>query len=353
MLVKRLLKISIAIIITIISYQTSYSQFDTTALSTKLERSKDKLGKDVAFMLYNNGKVMYKKEMGNLTVKTPQPIGASSQWLTAALVMTFVQEGKLSLDDKVSNYLPFFAGHFKNYITIRQCLTNYTGIQSEQGAAKLLQKNKFKTLEDEVNNFASKRDIETNAGTEFKYSNVGYDIAGRVLEVITRKSFDKLMQDRITRPLLMKNTTFTNEDYNDAVNPSTGARSTAADYINFLSMLLNKGVFNNKQILTKSSVQMLHTISADVSKIKYAPKTTEGLRYGMGEWILETSAQGKTVSVAVPSLQGTWPMIDLCRGYACVIFTKELRGEQDRGVYMDIKATIDSGFPANCKAPNP
>ena len=344
-----LLKTTFAAIFTIIFLQTSYSQFDTTALSGKLTQAKDKLGKDVAFILFSNGKVVYKKEMGNLTLKTQLPIGASSQWLTAALVMTYVQEGKLSLDDKVSNFLPNFAEHFKNYVTIRQCLTNYTGIKSEQGVGKLLQKNKFKTLEDAVDNFASKRDIETNAGTEFRYSPIGYDIAGRVLEVITRKSFDRLMQDRITRPLLMKNTTFTNEDYNAAVDPAAGARSTAADYINFLSMLLNKGVFNNKQVLTESSVEMLHTLSAEAAKIKYAPKTVEGLNYGMGEWILQTNAQGKTTAATVPSLQGTWPMVDLCRGYASVIFTKELRTEEDRNLYMDIKATIDNGFPGNCK----
>jgi CubicO group peptidase (beta-lactamase class C family) len=348
MLLKSLQK-SFIVTIFIISFHTSYAQFDTTAISTKLNQAKDKLGKDVAFILYNNGKILYKKEMGNFTVKTPQPIGASSQWLTATLVMTFVQEGKLSLDDKVTNYLPYFAEHLKNYITIRQCLTNYTGIQSDQGVAKLLQKNKFKSLEDEVNNFASRREIETNAGSEFKYSTVGYNIAGRVLEVIARKPFDRLMQDRITRPLQMRNTTFTNEDYNDAVNPATGARSTAADYINFLSMLLNKGIFNNKQILTESSIAILHTISAEAAKIKYAPKAVEGLNYGTGEWILESNAQGKTIAATVPSLQGTWPMVDLCRGYACIIFTKNLPGEQTRNLYMDIKATIDNGFPGNCK----
>ena len=349
MLLKSFLKINVTAILTIIFFQTSYSQFDTTALSAKLSQAKDKLGKDFAFILYSNGKVAYKKEMGNFTVKTPQPIGASSQWLTAALVMMYVQEGKISLDDKVSSYLPGFSQHFKNYITIRQCLTNYTGIKSEQGAAKILQKNKFKTLEAAVDNFASKRDIETNAGTEFRYSNIGYDIAGRVLEVITRKTFDRLMQDRITRPLLMKNTTFTNENYDDAIDPATGARSTATDFINFLSMLLNKGVFSNKQILTESSVEMLHTLSANAGKIKYAPKAMEGLNYAMGEWILESNAKGKTTAAVVPSLQGIWPMIDLCRGYACIIFTKELKEEPDTNTYTDIKTTIDKSFPRSCK----
>ncbi|MCW3115101.1 MAG: hypothetical protein JWR18_3497 [Segetibacter sp.] len=329
-------------------FRDGFSQIDTTAISDKLIRSKEKLGKDIAFILYKNGKIAYKKEIGKLNIKTPVPIGASSQWLTTALVLTFIQEGKLSLDDKVSTYLPIFTKYYKGYITIRQCLTNFTGVQSEQGIAKLLQKNKFHSLEEEVNEFASRRDIQTNSGSEFRYSNVGFNIAGRVLEVISRKTFDRLMQDRITRPLAMKNTTFTNENYNDAINPATGAKSSAADFINFLAMILNKGTFNNKQVLTESSVELLHTLSTEASQIKYAPAPVAGLNYGLGEWILEANAQGKPGSVAVPSLQGPWPMIDLCRSYACVIFTNEIAADQNRNLYMDIKATIDDVVGGSC-----
>ncbi|HEX8357211.1 MAG TPA: serine hydrolase domain-containing protein, partial [Segetibacter sp.] len=206
----------------------------------------------------------------------------------------------------------------------------------------------FKTLEEEVNEFASKRDIQTNAGEEFRYSNVGFNIAARVLEVVGKKPFDKLIQDRITRQIGMRGTTFSNEDYNDAVNPSNGARSTATDFTNFLAMLLGKGTFNNKQILTPASVEMLHTLTTENSKIKYAPKTVEGLNYALGEWILAADAQGKTSAVAVPSLKGTWVMMDICRGYACVIFTKDLPGEQLRNVYLDIKSTIDNSIGGNC-----
>ncbi len=340
---------AIVAIILFSSCKTAFSQFDTTTLSNKLTRSKEKLGKDIAFVLYKDGKVAYKKEIGNLNIKTPVFIGASSQWLTTALVLTFIQEGKLSLDDKVSAYLPIFTKYYKDFITIRQCLTNFTGIQSEQGIGKFFQKNKFHSLEEEVNDFASRRDIQTNAGTEFRYSNVGFNIAGRVLEVVSKKAFDRLMQDKIIRPLAMKNTTFTNENYNDAVDPAIGARSSAADFTNFLSMLLNKGTFNNKPILTEASVAMLHTLTTEASQVTYAPTQVAGLSYGLGEWILETNAQGKAIAVTVPSLQGSWPMIDLCRGYACVIFTKVLSGELSRNFYLDIKATIDDLVGGNCQ----
>nr|NKQ99573.1 beta-lactamase family protein [Escherichia coli] len=52
-----------------------------------------------------------------------------------------------------------------------------------------------------MKDFASKKDITANDGLEISYSNVGMNIAGRILEVITLRSFEQLMQERITRPL--------------------------------------------------------------------------------------------------------------------------------------------------------
>jgi CubicO group peptidase (beta-lactamase class C family) len=327
----------------------AFAQFDTTALSSQLNKSKDKLGKEVAFMLYKDGKVLYKKEIGGMTVKTPVPIGASSQWLTTALVMTYVQEGKISLDDKVSSYLPIFSKYYKGFVTIRHCLTNATGIKSEEGVAKILQKNNFATLEAEVNDFASKRDIMTNAGTETRYSNVGFNIAGRVLEVVTKRTFERLMQERIIRPLAMKNTTFTNENYNDAINPSTGAKSTASDMTNFLAMLLNKGSFNNKPVLTEASVLELQKITAEANQIKNVPKAVEGSAYGLGQWKIETTPDGKPETIAVPSLNGIWPMIDICKGYAFVLFTGAFSGEQRKDFYMNLKGIVDDNISGGCK----
>jgi hypothetical protein len=75
----------------------AFAQLDTAGLSSTLERSKDKLGKDAVFVLYNEVKVVYKKELGKLNTKSVVPAGAASQLLTTALVMTYVQEGNFLL----------------------------------------------------------------------------------------------------------------------------------------------------------------------------------------------------------------------------------------------------------------
>jgi CubicO group peptidase (beta-lactamase class C family) len=324
--------------------QVQAQQVDTAAISDRLNRSSKQLGKDFVCLVQKDGKIIYKKESQELTAKTQQDIGAASQLLTAALVLTYVQEGKLSLDDKVAKYLPFFTKYSKGYITIRHCLTHQTGVEAD---AKLFQKNKFKTLEDEAMAIASRKEIETNPGTEFKYSSVGYDLVGRVLEVISKKGFDRIMQDRVLRPLGMRGSTFTNEDFNAATNPSFGARSTANDLTNFMVMLLNKGKFNNKQVLTEESVATLLSLQAPAKEMKNAPKGSESFGFALGNWIVEAK-NDKVSAVVAPSFSGTWPMVDLCRGYSLVVLTKNLSTPPPTDFYLELKNILDEALPAKC-----
>ena len=62
-------------------------------------------------------------------------------------------------------------------------------------------------------------DIAANPSTEFFYSNLGPNIAARVLEIISKKSFERLMRERITSPLKMRSTNFANQE-GGATNPS-------------------------------------------------------------------------------------------------------------------------------------
>ena len=111
------------------------------------------MGKKSVVLVHKDGKTIFQKETGEeFKVESAEAIGSASKWLTVALVMTFVDKGELSLDAPVSRYLPVFASYSKSYITIRHCLANVTGIESEQKkVSKLLTKKKFATLEEEVN----------------------------------------------------------------------------------------------------------------------------------------------------------------------------------------------------------
>jgi CubicO group peptidase (beta-lactamase class C family) len=254
-----------------------------------------------------------------------------------------VQEGKLSLDDNVGKYLPIFPKWMKGYITIRHCLSHTTGIESEkQGAGKLFQKKSFATLEEEVNYYAEKRAIANNPGVWFQYDQVGPAIAGRVLEVITKKKFDRLAQEKLFRPLTMRITSFSN--YSSAISPFDGAKSSAIEYTHFLNMLLNKGMFNGKPILTEASIAEMMKLQTGDALNKYTPSFMNGYSYGLGTW--RETTDGKVVNCVSQNTPFVW--IDYCRGYACVLLAKKERGLLKRELYDQLKTAIDAQIGAGC-----
>jgi CubicO group peptidase (beta-lactamase class C family) len=336
-------------VISVVSFllllQPLRAQYNWSELDTELQAKQKLLGNNVVAMIWKGDSLVYKKEMGSFNSKTQAPIASCSKWLTAALVMQFVDEGKISLDDPVVKYLPYFEKYFKSYITIRQCLSHTTGIEDEGGTLKkLLQRKKFATLEEEVANLAA-RDIRAKPGIDFWYGGVGLNIAGRVLEVVSKKKFDILIKSKLLNPLAMRKTSFSNQ--NGAVNPSGGAISTADDYMHFLVMLLNKGKYNAVQVLSENSVNEMMKVQTNASQIKYAPKAASGFNYASGSWVMEDDRNGVATSLASPGLFGTWPMIDFCRGYAYIVFVKNLLGDERADAHLDIKQIIDSQIP--CK----
>lgn len=326
---------------------SGFPQYNFGDLDALLKQNQKALNNNFAMVVWKDGKVVYQKQTTDFTAKTQAPIANSGNWLIAALVMEFVDEGKISLDDKVSRYIPIFATYMKSYITIRNCITNTTGARPDAGVAKIFDKSKHTSLEDEITDYA-KTEIQANPGTEFYYSNMGPDIAARVLEIVSKKSFDRLIMEKILRPLKMRGTSFSNED-GGAVNPSGGARSSAADYINFLSMLLNKGMFEGKQILSEKSVNEIETAHFTELPVKYTPKMAEGLHYGLGAWIEETDSDGKPSVLSCNSFLGTYPFIDNCRHYAAIIIVQKPQPEQKKEFYTQLKETVDSQINSSCK----
>ena len=147
----------------------------------------------------------------------------------------------------------------------------------------------------------------------------------------------------------MNKTTFA-ELNGGPVNPSGGAKSTADDYMKFLVMLLNKGKYNGIQILSEKAVSQMMQVQVQnkPEQIKSAPKAAEGYTYASGSWVVEEK-NGIATSLASPGLFGTWPMIDFCRGYAYIVFVKNLLGEERANVHRELKKIVDKQISSACK----
>jgi CubicO group peptidase (beta-lactamase class C family) len=318
-------------------------QLNLFAQSTTVDGLVDqgkKLYGAIAVLATKDGKPVYQKELGDYTINTQEKVGVASSWFTAALVMYMVDQGKIKLDDKVSKYLPIYEKYSKGYLTIRHCLSNTTGLEAEKGGIqKIFQKTKFASLEEQVNAFASKREIVANPGEQYYYSNIGLNIAARILEVVSKKSFDRLATEKLFRPVTMKKTSFANETI---VDPTSGAISTAADYCKFLTMLMNKGTYNGKLVLTEKSVATLLSIQQNNAAIVYNPHGVEKSGHAFGSWVDDKVFYA-------PGFQGSFAFLDTCRSLAGTIVVKSNPKEEKIDYYRQVEEALKPLAEETCR----
>ncbi|MEA5403962.1 serine hydrolase domain-containing protein [Arcicella sp. DC2W] len=337
----------------------AFGQEQYAKLNQWLENNVDEMGGRAILMVYQDGKIVYshavnqmnnrQKILGKLiasrqgktadfsdyTPDSKQPIASCSKWLSAALVMTFVDEGKLKLTDTVGKFLPILSKNGKGAITIKQCLSHTTGILSPDLRENLKEMRAIKTMDEAIEQIAQ-YPMEGQAGKVFRYSNTGLQIAGAVIEKISGKSFETLFAERIALPLEMKNTDFGNAK---VALPAGGASSTPNDYMNFLTMILNKGKFRGKQILSEKSIaeMQVNRITTEV-KVAHSPAEAGGLGYGFGEWIMANGA------ISSPGLFGSFPWINNEKKYCAFLMTFYLKSEGRQEKYVELRKLVEASL---------
>lgn len=163
----------------------------------------------VSIAVVKDGRITYAKAYGKARLEPPTAarpemrysIGSVSKQFMAGAILLLVQDGKLSLDDKVGRYLPKLTR--ANEVTIRQLLSHTSGYQDYYPldyVAPFMQKPV--TAEDILRTWAGKA-LDFDPGTRWQYSNTNYVAAGRILERVTGKSLTSFMQERIFGPLGM------------------------------------------------------------------------------------------------------------------------------------------------------
>jgi len=160
-----------------------------------------------------NGKVIYKKGFGyanfeyNIPNKTETKfkIGSCTKQFTAALIMILKKEGKLNLDDKITDYLPEYPAEKGDKITIHHLLSHTSGIPEYINLPELECLVFKENVPSEFMKLFWNLDLDFKTGTELKYSNSGYYVLGVIIERITGKPYGQALQEKIFNPLKMIN----------------------------------------------------------------------------------------------------------------------------------------------------
>jgi CubicO group peptidase (beta-lactamase class C family) len=311
-------------------------------------------------LVSRNGRIAHLEAHGLIDVEAKRPmprdgvfrLASMSKPVTAVAVMMMLEEGKLRLNDPVSRFIPEFKsakvavarpgarggaappagpqagrggpppevdlGSATREITIRDLLTHGSGLMSgglgNAAAGQAAARAPSDTLATYVPKLGAVP-LDFQPGTLWRYSGLaGFDVLSRVVEVVSGKTFDQFLRERLFDPLGMKDTGFT---LTAAIQPrlvplyrrgpnglerspdqtglssatyfsgAGGLVSTAEDYAQLATMLVMGGELNGKRYLSPRTIELMasnHTGDLAGGQMGMSPR---GIGFGLGVQVVE------------------------------------------------------------------
>ena len=267
-----------------------------------------------ALGIIKDGKLIYAKGYGmanlekNIPISTNSvfEIASTSKQFTAACIILLAEQGKLNLDNKLSDFFPEFPD-YANQITIRHLLNHTSGIRDDGTLAFLKSPVSINIRTDStiMKLLANQKELNFKPGDKYEYSNTGYWLLGQIVNKVSKMDLADFAKLVIFEPLGMNSTLFCNDHSKVLKNQAFGyeqngsggfkiCMSTSIDQIgasgiftsiedikkwddafypsdnlsrNFWSMMLKRGVLNNGDTidyacgLIKGNYKGLSTIS--------------------------------------------------------------------------------------------
>ena len=274
-------------------------------------RNELKLNTGLSISVVKDGKVYFSKAYGyanieekkEAVVNTPFYIASSTKSFLAALAKILSDEGVIDLDSPVSAYLPDLElppPINADVITIRDLLTHRSGIES----FPIILRTAFtgQITDEKLLELFNSSSFTTR---EFRYTNTDYVLVGLIIKKVTGKDWKELMKEKIFIPLEMNNTSTFVSSYEQSVLPvnyesvdgkadkynysktdetmhaAGGIYSSAEDLSHWLLFNLGDGSYNGRQVLSKYSMDELHSAQINYSQTFF---TYKRFAYGLG-WI--------------------------------------------------------------------
>ena len=163
--------------------------------------------------IVRGGEIVYENAYGDGRIEPAVParssmrysIGSVSKQFTATALLLLAEDGKLSLDDKVSKWHPRLTR--ANDISIRQLLSMTAGYQDYWPQDYVFTAMQSPTTIQQIMQRWAAKPLDFDPGTKWQYSNTNYVIAGSIVEQVSGKPFMDFLRERIFTPLRMTSVT--------------------------------------------------------------------------------------------------------------------------------------------------
>ena len=319
------------------------------------------------------GRVVYRKAFGHRALvpdKKPMLIDTifdvaslTKVLVTAPAIMILVEEGRLSLTDPVSKYLPKFSQYGKQRVNVLQLLTHYSGLRPT------LNGNLAWSGYDGAIRLALRERLVSTPGKRFVYSDINYIVLGELIQRVSDQPLDQFSQERIFLPLSMTDTRFNPTlELKERIAPTeprkgtmlqgtvhdptasgmggqaghAGVFSTADDTARFAQMILDGGALGGNRILAPLSVMQMTSPQSP-----HSDESLRGIGFDIGSPF--ASLRGDLFpkgSFGHTGFTGTSLWIDPLTGSFVVLFTNRVH-PRGNGNVVNLRKRIASVVAAS------
>lgn len=232
----------------------------------------------ISLAIIRHGKIVLLRSYGLANIEHLVPVkpetvfqsGSIGKQFTAAAVMILVQEGKLSLDDKITKFFPDVPPTWSG-ITVRHLLNHTSGLGDYPPEIEL-QRN---YTEAQLFEFFKKPPLQFEPGARWDYSNAGYVMLGILIRKVTGEFYGDFLQERIFRPLGMTTARVISESdiipnraagyrllggalkNQEWVSPSTNSTADGSLYLTVLDLAKWDAALYTNQPLKQSSLAQI------------------------------------------------------------------------------------------------
>lgn len=323
--------------------------------------------------IIDNGKVVYAKGHGvrsttnqlPMTEETLVGIASNSKGFTGIALGMMVDEGKLNWDDKVQKYIPEFRMSIpfvSEEFTVRDLLIHRGGLTLGAGDLHFFPEGGDFTVDDVIANIG-KLKPESSFRNKFRYNNNMYIIAGEVLRRISGLSWEEFIEQKILKPVGMKNSKAAwsrvdkktaniidahapvgdkivqiPHDWSDLANPAGGIMSNIDDMLIWADFLINKGVTKDgKRLISEKQLHEIWSIQTPIHVRRNNDYNTHFYGYGLGYFLSDMNGHFQVRHGG--GLIGTVTLFTLFpdKKLGIVVLTNQQSGAAMNAITNDIK----------------
>lgn len=230
---------------------------DYTPVESYLKGNINNYNGNIVFDLKSTSATLHSFQTGAYNKNSRLKVMSHSKFTTGVIISYLIDKGTLSLDTKVGDVISSWKKAGRGDITVRQIMGHLSGIPDNTDNEGV------ETLEYYVDELVKKPGF-TTPGERFIYSTTAYQVIARMAEIKTGKPWRDLFRDILVNPCEMGAA-----EYNPTIgdiqgkpfNPLAGYGlvCSASEWMNFIGMIRDGGVFKGKRVLSASVIEILKT----------------------------------------------------------------------------------------------